>query len=488
MHNLRDILYTVSIADVKGDTAVQLNQIQFDSRQVQANDCFVAIRGTITDGHKYIDAAIAKGASSIICEEFPEKINNSVTYIKVNSAELAIAAMSANYFGHPSKDLKLIGVTGTNGKSTITTLLYKLYRKLGYKVGLISTIEYKVHDKTYNATHTTPDALKLNALLSEMVSEGCEYCFMEVSSHALAQNRVADIHFSGAVFTQLSHDHLDFHKDFADYIRAKKMLFDMLPEGAFALTNVDDKRGRVMVQNTKAKVHTYALNAMANYKLKIVENSFTGLHLDIEGIEFNSFLVGRFNAYNLLSVYATAELLGSDKMEVLQELSTIQTAEGRFDYIYDKNNGVIGIIDYAHTPDALKNVLSTIAEIRTGNETVITLVGCGGDRDKTKRPLMAEVACTYSDKVIFTSDNPRTEKVEDIIDDMMKGLSPVNAKKVIRINDRKEAIKTAYMIAQKGDIIGIYGKGHEKYIEVNGVRSPFDDKEILKETFQNAAS
>jgi len=480
---LKDILYTVSLVHVRGNTDRSIDGLTLDSREVKNDFLFIAIKGNATDGHLYIDAAIKNGATAIVCETMPEKFIDGITYLQVKDSQKSLAKIAANYFGHPSKNLKLVGITGTNGKSTIATLLFKLYKAIGYKVGLISTIEYRINEHSYPSTHTTPDALRLNELLQEMVNQGCDYCFMEVSSHALAQDRVHGINFAGAAFTNLSHDHLDYHADFDDYLSAKKSLFDNLNDNGFALTNLDDKRGKVMLQNCKAKKYSYALQTVADFKARILENSLTGLHLKIQEEEISVLLVGEFNAYNILAVYAVAMLLDANKEEVLQYISTLTTAEGRFDYIYDKQNKIIGIVDYAHTPDALKNVLKTIANIRTGNEQVITVVGAGGDRDKTKRPKMAAIACELSDKVILTSDNPRSEEIESIIDDMMEGLGPQNLKKVLRIGNRMEAIRTARMIAGTGDIIGIYGKGHEKYQEIKKIKHPFDDKKILTQVF-----
>lgn len=482
---LRDILYKVALKEVEGKNDIDVKGIALDSREVKANYVFVATKGSVSDGHKYIDVAIENGAIAIICEVLPEKKTEGITYLKVQDSTKALAVLAANFYGNPSKQISLVGVTGTNGKSTITTLLFQLFTGLGYKCGLISTIEYKVFNKVYAATHTTPNVIRLNELLAEMVDAGCSYCFMEVSSHALAQQRTAEINFTGGIFTNLSHDHLDFHKDFDDYLNTKKSFFDNLGEDAFALSNVDDKRGKVMLQNTKATKYTYGIRSIADYKTRIIENALTGLHLRIDDVELSSLLVGEFNAYNVTAVYAAAILLEANKEQVLEQISTLIAAEGRFDYIYDKANNIIGIIDYAHTPDALKNVLETIAAIRTGNEKVITVVGAGGDRDTTKRPKMANIACELSDKVILTSDNPRSESIEDIIDDMMEGLDPIQKRKVVRIGDRKEAIRTARIIAEAGDIIGIYGKGHEKYQEINKVKHPFNDKEILLEVFKN---
>ncbi|MGY3053676.1 UDP-N-acetylmuramoyl-L-alanyl-D-glutamate--2,6-diaminopimelate ligase [Pedobacter sp. UYEF25] len=476
---LQELLYGVSIVQSVGKTDLTIDALNFDSRLVSKNDVFVAVKGTVSDGHDFINQVIEKGASVIVCEELPEALPN-ITYIKVADASFALGILASNFYQNPSANLKLIGITGTNGKTTIATILFKLFKDLGFKAGLISTVENFVHDVKIEATHTTPNPLALNALLNDMVNTGCEYCFMEVSSHAIAQNRTAGLSFSGGVFSNITHDHLDFHKTFAAYIVAKKAFFDSLPKSAFALTNLDDKNGMVMLQNTKAHKKTYALKQMADFKARIIENQFGGLHLDIDHEDVFFKLVGTFNAYNLLAVYGTAMLLEQDKLRVLTLLSRLTGAEGRFDYVTAANK-IIGIVDYAHTPDALQNVLSTIHNIRKGTEKIITVVGCGGDRDKTKRPIMAQVACDWSDKVILTSDNPRSENPQAILEEMQVGISPTNQRKAISVLDRKEAIKTAYMLANSGDIILVAGKGHEKYQEINGVRNHFDDKEILLE-------
>ena len=476
---LQELLYGVKIVQSVGLTDVTINALNFDSRVIGKNDVFVAIRGTLSDGHNFISQVIERGASVIICEELAEVLPN-ITYIKVADASFALGVLAANFYENPSANLKLIGITGTNGKTTIATLLYKLFRDLGFKTGLISTVENFVHDVKVEATHTTPNPLALNALLNDMVDIGCEYCFMEVSSHAIVQNRTAGLSFSGGVFSNITHDHLDFHKTFAAYISAKKAFFDALPRSSFALTNLDDKNGMVMLQNTKAHKKTYALKQMADFKARIIENQFGGLHLDIDQEDVFFKLVGTFNAYNLLAVYGTAMLLEQDRLRVLTLLSRLTGAEGRFDYITSTDK-IIGIVDYAHTPDALQNVLSTIHNIRKGTEKIITVVGCGGDRDKTKRPIMAQVACDWSDKVILTSDNPRSENPQTILEEMQVGVSPSNQRKAISVLDRREAIKTAFMLANPGDIILVAGKGHEKYQEINGVRNHFDDKEILLE-------
>jgi len=484
---LRDILYGVALLEVLGDNSINIRQIAFDSREVQHHDLFVAIKGNAVDGHLYVEKAILSGAVAIVCEELPKEINPKIVYLKVKNSQTALSILAKNFYDNPSDKINLIGVTGTNGKSTICTLLYQLFSNLGYHCGLISTIEYKVGDKVYDATHTTPNVLHLNQLLHQMSEAGCAYCFMEVSSHAMVQQRVNGITFTGGVFTNLSHDHLDYHKTFDEYLAAKKLFFDGLPKTAFALSNIDDKRGKVMLQNTAAKTYTYGIKNLADFKGRVIENSLTGLLLNFDDTEVNTLLVGEFNAYNLLAVYATALLLEANREEILNEISRLRAAEGRFDHIYDQANQIVGIIDYAHTPDALKNVLETINKIRTGNETVITVVGAGGDRDKTKRPQMAAIACALSNKVILTSDNPRSEEMDAIIDDMMEGLSPADRKKVVRITDRKEAIRMARYVAKQGDIIGIFGKGHEKYQEIENVKYPFDDKQILLETFKNFA-
>jgi UDP-N-acetylmuramoyl-L-alanyl-D-glutamate--2,6-diaminopimelate ligase len=479
---LQEILYSVAIAELVGTTNREVTALVFDSRKVVAGSVFFAIKGTLSDGHKYISSAITDGAEVIICEHLPEEVVADVTYIQVADPSAALGIMASNFYGNPSSKIQLVGITGTNGKTTIATLLFKLFIELGYKVGLISTVQNQINELVIPATHTTPNPLALNELLDRMVNEGCGYCFMEVSSHAVVQHRIEGITFAGGVFSNITHDHLDFHGTFDNYIRAKRGFFDSLPKGAFALTNADDKNGMVMLQNSKASKKTYALKQLADYKATVIENSFNGLHLDIDGIEVFFKLVGSFNAYNLLAAYGTALLLNQDQLTVLTTLSRLDGAEGRFEYLSSKT-GVIGIVDYAHTPDAVQNVLSTVQNIRKGTEQVITVIGCGGDRDKTKRPIMAQVACDWSDKVILTSDNPRSEDPQAIILEMEQGVSPTNKRKTLSITDRKEAIKTACHLAKPGDIIIVAGKGHEKYQEVNGVRNHFDDKEILLEQF-----
>lgn len=477
---LQDLLYGVAIKGLVGKPEQEVVALAFDSRQVKANTLFFAIKGTAVDGHQYIEQTIAAGATVIVCETMPIVLDPVVTYIEVENSAIALGIVSSNFYSNPAGRLTLVGVTGTNGKTTIATLLFQLFSALGYRVGLISTVQNHINDQIIPATHTTPNPIALNALLSDMVSAGCEYCFMEVSSHAVVQHRIAGLTFAGGVFSNITHDHLDFHQTFANYLKAKKEFFDQLPKAAFALTNADDKNGMVILQNTKASKKTYALKQMADFKAKIIENKFSGLNLDIDGLDVYFKMVGSFNAYNLLATYATAILLGQDKLDVLTILSSLGGAVGRFDHFVSKQ-GIIGIVDYAHTPDAVQNVLSTIANIRKGTEQVITVIGCGGDRDKTKRPIMAQVACDWSDKVILTSDNPRTEDPQAIITEMQVGISPTNQRKALSILDRKEAIKTACHIAKPGDIILIAGKGHETYQEVNGVRHHFDDKEVLTE-------
>ena len=477
---LQDLLYGVAIKSLVGKPDQGVAALAFDSREVKAGTLFFAIKGTVVDGHQYIEQTIATGATVIICEILPTELKSSVTYVEVENTAVALGVVASNFYGNPSAKLKLVGVTGTNGKTTIATLLFQLFRELGNSVGLISTVQNHINDTIVPATHTTPNPIALNALLQNMVNVGCTYCFMEVSSHAVVQHRISGLTFGGGIFSNITHDHLDFHHTFDNYLKAKKEFFDGLPKSAFALTNADDKNGMVMLQNTKASKKTYALKQMADFKGKIIENKFSGLNLSVDDVDVYFKMVGSFNAYNLLAAYGTALLLEQDKLEVLTILSTLTGAEGRFDYMVS-TQGVIGIVDYAHTPDAVQNVLSTIANIRKGTEQVITVIGCGGDRDKTKRPIMAQVACDWSDKVILTSDNPRTEDPQTIITEMEKGVSPTNQRKTLSILDRKEAIKTACHIAKPGDIILIAGKGHEKYQEINGVRHHFDDKEVLTE-------
>ena len=480
MKQLKDILYKVHIEAVHGATDITVSKIEFDSRKIELNDVFVAIRGTLSDGHDYIEKALSLGAIAVICEEFPSVIVNGVTYIKVKDSNEALAFLAANYYENPSENIRLVGVTGTNGKTTIASLLYQLFKKAGYKVGLLSTVKIMVDEQEFKATHTTPDSLTINKYLDLMVQEGCEFCFMEVSSHGVHQKRTEALRFEGGVFTNLSHDHLDYHNSFAEYRDVKKSFFDNLPKSAFAITNIDDKNGLVMLQNTKAKKLTYALKSYADYKAQILENQLSGLLLKINDNEVWVKLIGSFNAYNLLAIYGVAVELGIEKTEALRLLSELESVSGRFQFIVSDSK-ITAIVDYAHTPDALENVLKTIEDIRTKNEQLITVVGCGGDRDKTKRPIMANIASSMSDKAIFTSDNPRTENPEKIIEEMEKGVEPQNFKKTVSILDRKQAIKTACQLANPNDIILIAGKGHETYQEINGVRHDFDDLKIVTE-------
>ncbi|WP_298304706.1 UDP-N-acetylmuramoyl-L-alanyl-D-glutamate--2,6-diaminopimelate ligase [Flavobacterium sp.] len=477
---LKDILYKVAIEAVKGSTEIAVNKIEFDSRKIQGNDVFVAIRGTVSNGHDFIEKAINLGAVVVVCDTLPEVIITGITYIQVKDTNSALAFMASNYYDNPSSKLRLVGITGTNGKTTIASLLYQLFKKAGYKVGLLSTVKIMVNDVEHKATHTTPDSLTINYFLNEMIEIGCDYCFMEVSSHGVHQKRTEGLQFEGGVFTNLSHDHLDYHPTFAEYRDVKKSFFDHLPKSSFALTNVDDKNGAVMLQNTNARKLTYALKSYANYKAQILENQLSGLLLKINENEVWVKLIGTFNAYNLLAIYGTAVELGLESLEVLRLLSELESVSGRFQFIVS-NDKITAIVDYAHTPDALENVLKTINDIRTKNEQLITVVGCGGDRDKTKRPIMANIATQMSDKVIITSDNPRTENPSTIIAEMEAGVEPQNFKKSLSIEDRKQAIKTACQLANANDIILIAGKGHETYQEIQGVRHDFDDMKIVKE-------
>ncbi|SHJ05358.1 UDP-N-acetylmuramoyl-L-alanyl-D-glutamate--2,6-diaminopimelate ligase [Algibacter luteus] len=480
MKVLKDILYKVTLNAVVGSTSVELSTIEFDSRKIIKGSLFVAIRGSITDGHEYIDKAIKNGATSVVCEAIPEKLVDSITYIEVDNTSKALAVMASNYYENPSENLRLVGVTGTNGKTTVTSLLYQLFKKAGYKVGLLSTVKIMVDETEYKATHTTPDSLTINKYLREMNDEGVEFCFMEVSSHGIHQYRTEGLHFEGGIFTNLTHDHLDYHSTFAEYRDVKKKFFDELPSNAFALSNVDDKNGLVMLQNTRAKKYTYALKQYADYKTQILENQFGGLLLKVNDSEVWTRLIGNFNAYNVLAIYATAELLGLERVEILRLISDLESVSGRFQYVVSSDK-ITAIVDYAHTPDALKNVLETINSIRTKNEELITVVGCGGDRDKTKRPKMGHIATALSTKVIFTNDNPRTENPDQILKEIESGVEPQNFKKALTIADRKQAIKAACQMAQPNDIILIAGKGHEAYQEINGERFDFDDLKIVKE-------
>ena len=477
---LKDILYKVTINAVVGSTSINVSKIEFDSRKIKSNDVFVAIVGSISDGHNYISKTIEDGAKAIICEELPETLIDGITYVQVDDSNKALAFIAANYYKNPSENLRLVGTTGTNGKTTVSSLLYKLFKRAGYKVGLLSTVKIMVDDKAYTTTHTTPDSLTINKYLKEMNDEGVEFCFMEVSSHGIHQSRTEGLQFEGGIFTNLSHDHLDYHNTFAEYRDVKKTFFDQLPKTAFALVNVDDKNGLVMLQNTKAKKYTYALKTYADYKAQILENQFNGLLLKLNDNELWSKLIGNFNAYNLLAIYATAELLGLERVESLKLISELESVNGRFEYLVSDEN-ITAIVDYAHTPDALKNVLETINTIRTKNEELITVVGCGGDRDVTKRPKMGYIDSALSSKVIFTSDNPRSEDPKSIIEAIEAGVEPQNFKKIVSITDRKQAIKTACQMAQPKDIILIAGKGHETYQEVNGERTDFDDYKIVQE-------
>ncbi len=481
---LQDILYKVNILSKSGKAIESVDDLQIDSRKVTPGSCFIAIKGNTTDGHNYINTALANGASIIVCEKLPADAKDDALFIIVENSSLAAGIMAHNFYGQPSNKIKLIGVTGTNGKTTVATLLFKLFSAIGYKCGLISTVQNQIAGEVLASTHTTPDAINLNELLANMLKANCTHVFMEVSSHALDQERVAGLHFTGGVFTNITHDHLDYHKTFDEYIKAKKKFFDELSSNAFAISNADDKRGAVMLQNTRAKKYFYSLKTMAEFKGKILENSLSGLLLTINDTEVHFKLIGTFNAYNLLAVYGAAMCLGEDKQIILQALSNITGAEGRFDFMVSQKDKVIGIIDYAHTPDALLNVLATIKNLRQGEEKILTVVGCGGDRDKTKRAVMAEVACEHSDKIFFTSDNPRNEDPSEIIKDMEGGVNITCRKKYISIADRKEAIKTAVSFSNKEDIVLVAGKGHEKYQEIKGIKYPFDDKAVLAEMFE----
>jgi len=486
-HILKQILQSISVKKSIGDLSITVSAIEIDSRKVMPGAVFIAIKGELSDGHKFIDKAIELGAVAIVCEILPVEINPKLTYVLVSNTQEAAALMGVAFYDNPSSKLKLVGVTGTNGKTTIATVLFKLFRQLGYSCGLISTVQNQINDQIIPATHTTPDAISLNALLQKMLNEGCSHVFMECSSHAIHQHRITGLTFTGALFSNITHDHLDYHKTFDEYIRVKKSFFDQLPATAFAISNADDKRGEIMLQNTIAKKYFYSLKTLASFKGKILENALTGLVMTVNDKEVHFRLIGEFNAYNLLAVYGAAICLGEDKEEVLTVLSVLSGAEGRFDYTISKN-GVIGIVDYAHTPDALENVLSTIKKLRKGHEQIITVVGCGGDRDKSKRPIMAQAACDLSDRVILTSDNPRTEDPHQIINDMENGLSSAAKRKYVTIVDRKEAILSAVDLAKAEDIILVAGKGHEKYQDINGVKYPFDDKLILEEAFNKLNS
>lgn len=480
---LQDILYKTSLRSVTGSTAVEVGSVHTDSRGVQPGGCFIAVRGVQQDGHAYIEAALDKGAVAIVCEDLPSSTRDGVTYVQVANGAEAAGYIAHEFYGRPSEELKLVGVTGTNGKTTIATLLFKLFTALDHHCGLISTVQNQVGGRVIPATHTTPDQVQLNALLRQMADEGCSHVFMECSSHAIHQHRITGLHFTGAIFSNITHDHLDYHKTFNEYIRVKKSFFDNLHSDAFAISNLDDKRGTVMLQNTPADKFYYSLRSIADFKGRILDNSLTGLQMLINEQEVQFRLIGEFNAYNLLAVYAAAICLGEDRQEVLRVLSAQTGAEGRFEYVASPVDHVIAIVDYAHTPDALLNVLTTIRNLRKGGEKILTVVGCGGNRDRTKRPLMAEVACEHSDRAIFTSDNPRDEAPDDIIAEMEAGVPVKDRRKVISITDRREAIKTAISLAGPDDIVLVAGKGHEKYQEIRGVKHPFDDKEVVQEVF-----
>ncbi len=483
MTTLQHILDNVATIAIQGNANAPVQSLTIDSRKAGEGSVFIAIKGTHVDGHEYIAATIEQGCTIIVGEQVPDYLPAQVTFVQVADSSAVAGLLAHNFYGKPSEKLKLVGITGTNGKTTVATILHKLFSGLGYLCGLLSTVQNQIGDEVIPATHTTPDPITLHALLAQMADAGCMYAFMEVSSHAVHQHRIAGAVFAGGIFTNITHDHLDYHKTFDEYIRVKKSFFDHLPAGAFALTNLDDKRGMVMLQNTVAHKHGYSLRTLASFKGKILENNLTGLIMDVNGQEVHFRLIGMFNAYNLLAVYGAAVLLEQDKQQVLRVLSNLSGAEGRFDYTVSPHKGIIGIVDYAHTPDALLNVLATINHLRQGNEQVITVVGCGGDRDTAKRPVMAEVAAEHSDKVILTSDNPRSEDPAEIIKQMEAGLKVTQHKKTLSITDRKEAIKTACSLAQPGDIILIAGKGHEKYQEIKGVKHPFDDKAMLKDMF-----
>jgi UDP-N-acetylmuramoyl-L-alanyl-D-glutamate--2,6-diaminopimelate ligase len=471
-------LYKAGTVEITGSTDIEIAGICLNSKNAEVNTLFVAVRGTNVDGHIYIPQAIANGSVAVVCEEIPTFIEDDITYIVVPDSARALGQIASNFFDNPSSKLHLVGVTGTNGKTTIATLLYNMFRALGFKSGLLSTVRNKISDTDIPSTHTTPDPVTLNHLLSQMVESGCQYCFMEVSSHAVVQERIAGLEFAGAIFTNITHDHLDYHKTFDNYIKAKKLFFDQLPSTAFALVNADDRNGDVMLQNTKAKKYFYSLQNVADFHCRILENQITGLHLTLDQCDVYCRLVGEFNAYNLTAIYGATVLLGQEKSEVLMVLSRLEAVEGRFEYIRSKRE-ITAIVDYAHTPDALKNILLAIRSVRTGGERIITVVGAGGDRDSTKRPMMAKIAAELSDKVILTSDNPRSEDPEAILTDMTNGLDSEAARNVLSITNRREAIKTACIMAQSGDIILLAGKGHEKYQEINGVKHPFDDKEVI---------
>lgn len=481
MKRLNELIAKTPVLHLVGPDDPEINRLVYDSRQVAVGDCFFAVSGTQTDGHAFIESAVLAGAVAVVCQRLPEKPDPRVSYVVVEDTNAAMADMAAAFYEYPSRQLKLVGITGTNGKTTTVTLLYDLFRHLGYKVGLISTVVYRIDRESIESTHTTPDTIRLNEMMARMVEAGCEYCFMEVSSHAIVQERIRGLHFTGAIFSNITHDHLDYHKTFAEYIRAKKLFFDNLPREAFALVNIDDRNGRVMVQNTRAAVKTYSLQSMADFRCKILETHPDGMELRLDGNEVWVHFLGRFNAYNLLSVYATALLLGADRDEVLRSLSTLHPVSGRFEFVRAAN-GVTAIVDYAHTPDALEKVLQTIEELRRPNQQLLVICGCGGDRDKTKRPEMAQIAVKYATTAILTSDNPRHENPEAILDDMVAGLASDD--RFMRITDRSEAIRTAAMLAKPGDFILIAGKGHENYQIIGDTKHHFDDKEEVSRAFE----
>jgi len=481
---LQEILYKVRIRSVHGNLNAEVRDLQLDSRKVGKGSAFIAVKGTHTDGHQFIETVSAVQPAAIICEHMPSDPKPEITYVQVEDSAAAAGLLAHNFFGQPSEKMKLVGVTGTNGKTTVATLLFKLFSSLGYTSGLLSTVQNHIGDQVIPATHTTPDPISLNKLLHDMLEAGCSHVFMETSSHAIHQHRIEGLHFAGGIFTNITHDHLDYHNTFEEYIRVKKSFFDGLSSRAFALTNVDDKRGEVMLQNTAAFRYTYGLKTAADFKGRILENNLTGLVMLVNDQEVHFRLIGEFNAYNLLAVFGAAICLGEEKAEILRNLSVLTGAEGRFDYMISPREKIVGIVDYAHTPDALENVLSTLRKLRKSDERIITVIGCGGDRDKTKRPIMGEVACQLSDRVVFTSDNPRSEEADMILKDMETGLNTAARRKFVSISDRKEAIKTAVSLTQPSDIILVAGKGHEKYQEIKGVKYPFDDKAVLREIFE----
>jgi UDP-N-acetylmuramoyl-L-alanyl-D-glutamate--2,6-diaminopimelate ligase len=481
---LQEILYKVHIRSVYGQLGIDVKDLQLDSRKVGKGSVFIAVKGTNTDGHSYIESAVSQEPAAVVCEQMPVNLIEGITYVQVENTAAAAGLLAHNFFGQPSEKMKLIGVTGTNGKTTIVTLLYKLFSSLGYTCGMLSTVQNQIGDKVLAATHTTPDPISLNRLLHDMLEDGCTHVFMETSSHAIHQHRIEGLYYTGGIFSNITHDHLDYHKTFDEYIRVKKSFFDSLSSAAFALVNADDKRGEVMLQNTSAARYTYSLKTSSDFKGKILENNLTGLVMLVNDQEVHFRLIGEFNAYNLLAVFGAAVCLGEEKAEILRNLSMLSGAEGRFDYMISPKEKIVGIVDYAHTPDALENVLSTLRKLRKNDEHIITVVGCGGDRDKTKRPIMGEVACQLSDKVVFTSDNPRSEEAASILKDMETGLNTASRRKLISITDRKEAIKTAVSLSQPADIVLVAGKGHEKYQDIKGVKYPFDDKAVLREIFE----